>query len=128
MEKYINDKYYKSNITAVIICCAQKVHKNLGSGFQEVIYQRALEIEFKKEKLKFEKEKEMNIYYESTLIGKRRVDFLVDGDIMVELKAIAELEKLNVAQIINYLEAYKVKVGLLINFGEKSLKVKRYVK
>jgi GxxExxY protein len=100
----------------------------LGNGFQEVIYHRALEIEFQKEGLLFEREKEMNIFYDEQLIGTRRVDFLVDGDVMVELKAITKLEDVNVAQLINYIEAYKVKVGLLINFGSKSLEVRRYVK
>ncbi len=128
MEKYINKNYYKSDITAKIIGCAQKVHRQLGNGFQEVIYQRSLEIEFEKEKLKFEREKEMDIFYEDKLIGNRRVDFLVDKDIMVELKAITKLEDVNIAQLINYIEAYKVKVGLLINFGTKSLQVKRYIK
>jgi GxxExxY protein len=84
--------------------------------------------EFSNIGLKFEREKEMDIAYEGTAIGKRRVDFLVDGDIMVELKALTKLEEVNVAQLINYIEAYKVKVGLLINFGSKSLEVKRYIK
>src|SRR3989339_191281 len=128
MEKYTNDKYYKSDITGKIIGCAQKVHTTLGNGFQEVIYQRALEIEFEKEKLTFEREKEMDIFYEGKLIGNRRVDFLVDEDIMVELKALTKLEDVNTAQIINYIEAYKVKIGLLVNFGSRSLEVKRYVK
>jgi len=128
MEKYVNNKYYKSEITGNIIGCAQKVHKQLGNGFQEVIYQRALEIEFEKEKMKFEREKEMDIFYEDRIIGNRRVDFVVDGDIMVELKAITKLEDVNIAQLINYIEAYKVKLGLLINFGTRSLEVRRYVK
>ena len=128
MEKYINDKYYKSDITGKIIGCAQKVHQFLGNGFQEVIYQRALEIELNKEGLKFAREKEMDVFYEDVLIGNRRVDFLVDDDVMVELKAITKLEEVNIAQLINYIEAYKVKIGLLINFGAKSLEVKRYIK
>ena len=125
---YVNEKYYKSDIKARIIACAQKVHRVLGNGFQEVIYQRALEIEFQKEGLKFEREKEMDIIYEENLIGARRVDFLIDNDIMVELKALTKLEEVNVAQLINYIEAYKVKIGLLVNFGAKSLEVKRYIK
>jgi len=128
MEDYVDNKYYKSEITGKIIGCAQEVHKRLGNGFQEVIYQRALEIEFEKEGLKFEREKEMDIFYEEKLIGNRRVDFVVDGDIMVELKAITKLEDVNTAQLINYIEAYKVTVGLLINFGARSLEIKRYVK
>jgi GxxExxY protein len=128
MKDFINNDYYKSDITGRVIKCAQKVHRIMGNGFQEVIYQRALEIEFETERLKFEREKEMDIHYEGNLIGTRRVDFLVDEDIMVELKALTKLEDVNTAQLINYIEAYKVKVGLLINFGARSLEVKRYVK
>jgi GxxExxY protein len=125
---YVNNKYYKSEITSKIIGSAQKVHGYLGNGFQEVIYQRALAIEFSKINIVFEREKEMDIYYEDNKIGNRRVDFLVDGDIMVELKALIKLENVNIAQLVNYIEAYKVKIGLLINFGAKSLEVKRYIK
>jgi GxxExxY protein len=128
MDNYIDEKYYKSDVTGKIIKCAQKVHRTLGNGFQEVIYQRSLAIEFEKEGLKFEREKEMDIFYEEQLVGTRRVDFLVDRDVMVELKAITKLEDVNIAQLINYIEAYKVKLGLLINFGARSLEVKRYVK
>ena len=128
MSNFVKEKYYKSDITGKIIKCAQKVHRFLGNGFQEVIYQRALKIELQKEELKFEREKEMDIFYEDILIGNRRVDFLVDDDIMVELKAITKLEDVDIAQLINYIEAYKVKIGLLINFGSKSLEVRRYIK
>ena len=128
IKEYVNHKYYKSEITGSVISCAQRVHRNLGNGFQEVIYQKALEIELDKSGLKFEREKEMDIVYDNVLIGHRRVDFLVDGDVMVELKALTKLEDVNIAQLINYIEAYKVKIGLLINFGSKSLEVKRYIK
>ena len=128
MDNYIDSRYYKSDITGMIIKCAQRVHSKLGNGFQEVIYQRALEIEFNEVGLEFIREKEIPIYYKDKEIGTRRVDFLVDGDIMVELKAITELEKVHYAQAINYVEAYKVKIGLLINFGGQSLEVKRFVK
>ena len=94
---YINNKYYKSDITGKIIGCAQKVHRFLGAGFQEKIYQRALKIELSKLCLNFEREKEMDIFYEDILIGNRRVDFLVDGDIMVELPWITKC-----IQIIKY--------------------------
>jgi len=124
----IDGRYKFSDITSGVIGCAMRVHSALGNGFQEVIYQRALEIEFEKEGLKFAREREMDIFYENILIGNRRVDFLVDGDIMVELKAITKLEDVNIAQLINYIEAYKVRVGLLINFGAKSLEIKRYIK
>jgi len=125
---YVNEKYYKSDITAKIIQAALKVHNYLGTGFQEIIYQRALEIEFSELGLNFEREKEMPIFYKGLEIGSRRVDFLVEGDIMVELKALTQLEDVHIAQLINYIEAYKVKVGLLINFGAKKLEVKRFIK
>lgn len=125
---YVDDKYYKSDITAKIINCAYKVHNFMGTGFQEVIYQRALKIEFEELGLSFEREKEMMIFYKELEIGERRVDFLVDGDIMVELKALSKLEDVHVAQLMNYIEAYKVRIGLLINFGAKKLEVKRFIK
>jgi GxxExxY protein len=125
---YINNKFYKSEITAKVIEAAYSVHNFLGNGFQEVIYQRALMREFIDLGLMFEREKEMTIIYKEAKIGLRRVDFLVDEDIMVELKAITKLEDVHLAQLINYIEAYKVKLGLLINFGGRSLEVRRFVK
>jgi len=101
------------------------VHKILGSGFPEVIYQRALALELSENQLVFEREKEMPIFYKGTHIGTRRVDFLVDGEVAVELKAVARLDDAHLAQGINYLEAYNLEVGLLINFGAKSLEFKR---
>ncbi len=112
-------------ITKRIIGCAMKVHSTLGNGFQEVIYQRALEIEMSLEGLKFEREKEMPVMYKSYNIGTRRVDFFVEGKIMVELKALIRLEDVHLAQAKNYLEAYNMEIGLLINFGAKSLEFKR---
>ena len=116
------------DLTRKIIGCAMKVHSTMGNGFQEVIYQRALEIEMKYEGLSFEREKEMELFYRDEKIGTRRVDFLVEEKIMVELKAITKLEDVHYAQAINYLEAYKMQVGLLINFGGKSLEFKRVYK
>lgn len=101
------------------------VHKTLGNGFQEVIYQRALAIEMGLAGLEFSREFEMPIFYREEQIGTRRVDFLVDGVISVELKAITKLEDDHFAQAINYLEAYNLEIGLLINFGETSLNFKR---
>jgi GxxExxY protein len=112
-------------ITKRIIGCAMKVHSTLGNGFQEVIYQRALEIEMSLEELKFEREKEMPVIYRSYNIGTRRVDFFVEEKIMVELKALILLEDVHLAQAKNYLEAYNMEIGLLINFGAKSLEFKR---
>ena len=121
----IKQEYKYSDITKKIIGCAMKVHSSLGNGFQEVIYQRALAIEMNKNGLSFEREMEMGIYYDNEHIGTRRVDFFVEGKVMVELKALVNLEKVHLAQALNYLEAYKIDVGLLINFGAPSLQFKR---
>ncbi len=121
----INEKYKYSELTGKIIGCAMKVHSTLGNGFQEVIYQRCLAIEMEKQELVFARELEMPIYYEGTDVGTRRVDFLVEDKIMVELKALSKLEDVHLAQALNYLEAYKLETGLLINFGSKSLEFKR---
>ena len=113
------------DITRRIIAAAMKVHSALGNGFQEVIYQRAMEIEMPFENLSSQREMEMPIFYREQQIGTRRVDFFVEEKIMVELKAIIKLEDVHLAQAMNYLEAYKMEVGLLINFGSKSLEFKR---
>jgi GxxExxY protein len=114
-----------NNITHKIIGCAMQVHNTLGNGFQELIYQRALAIELSFNGLSFEREKEMSIFYRDEQIGTRRVDFFVENCIMVELKALELLEAVHKAQAINYLEAYNVADGLLINFGGLSLDFKR---
>ncbi len=121
----VQDKYPESELTGKIIGCAMEVHKFLGNGFQEVIYQRALAIEMASQGFSFSREHEMNIYYKGENIGTRRVDFFVEGKIMVELKAIIQLEDVHLAQAINYLEAYNMPIGLLINFGSPSLQFKR---
>lgn len=102
-----------------------EVHKLLGNGFQEVIYQRALEYEMEIQGLSFAREFEMPIFYKEKQVGTRRVDFLVEGIISVELKALTQLEPVHLAQAINYLEAYNLEIGLLINFGETKLKFHR---
>ncbi|WP_299501597.1 GxxExxY protein [Mucilaginibacter sp.] len=112
-------------LTEKIIGCAMKVHSLLGNGFQEVIYQRCLAIEMQKQGLGFARELEMPIYYDGIDVGTRRVDFFVEDVIMVELKAIINLEDVHLAQAMNYVEAYKMEIGLLINFGAKSLQFKR---
>ena len=114
-----------SDITEKIIGCAMKVHRELGSGFLEYIYQRALEIELKKSLIKFIREYEMPIYYQGEKIGMRIVDFFIDEKIMVEIKAVTDLNEVHLAQGLNYLEASGYEVGLLINFGAKSLQFKR---
>jgi len=102
-----------------------QVHRTLGNGFQEVIYQRALSIEFELDNLKFVREQEMSIFYRDRAIGSRRVDFFVENSIMVEIKATTKLEDVHLAQAMNYLECYKIHIGLLVNFGQRSLEFKR---
>ncbi len=114
-----------ADITEKILKCAFRVHSVLGNGFQEVIYQRAMAIEMRKNGLNFSREFEMPIYYDDIHIGTRRVDFLVEDLISVELKAVIHLENVHLAQAKNYLEAYNIEVGLLINFGAVSLEYKR---
>jgi GxxExxY protein len=112
-------------LTRKIIGCAMQVHKVLGNGFQEVIYQRALAIEFSFQGLDFTREMEMDLYYRNQHIGTRRVDFFVEGKVMVEIKAIELLQDVHKAQAINYCEAYNIADGLLLNFGSRSLEFKR---
>lgn len=112
-------------LTHKIIGCAMKVHSTLGNGFQEVIYQRALAIEMGKQGLGFQREMSMSIYYDGIDIGTRRVDFFVENQIMVELKAVIKLEDVHLAQAMNYCQAYNLPIGLLINFGSKSMEFKR---
>ncbi len=114
-----------NDITHKIIGCAMQVHNTLGNGFQEVIYQRALVIEMRIAELSFEREMEMPIFYHEEQIGTRRIDFFVEGCVMVELKAREKIEDVHKAQAINYLEAYNIADGLLINFGGLSLEFKR---
>ncbi len=124
----MDEKDYKySDITRRIIGAAMKVHSTLGNGFQEVIYQRALAIEMEKQGLSYQRELEMPIFYTGQDIGTRRVDFFVEDKIMVELKAVSRLEEVHLAQAINYLEAYNMEIGLLLNFGAKSLEFRRLI-
>lgn len=124
----IKQEYPLSELTGKIIGSAMEVHRILGNGFQEVIYQRALAKEMNLQGLGFSREHEMTINYKGDEIGTRRVDFFVEGQIMVELKAVVQLEDVHLAQAINYLEAYGLNIGLLINFGNTSLQFKRVMK
>ncbi len=125
MINMIKPEYKYSELTGNIIGCAIEVHKALGNGFQEVIYQRALAYEMELQGIKFSREFEMPVFYKGLQIGTRRVDFLVEEVISVELKAQINLEPVHFAQAINYLEAYNLEIGLLINFGETKLKFHR---
>lgn len=124
----INEQYKHSALTGKIIGCALEVHKALGNGFQEVVYQRALAIELGLQGVSFEREKEMPLSYKGYDIGTRRVDFFVEKLIMVEIKAVIQLEDVHLAQAINYLEAYNMEVGLLINFGSRKMDFKRVMR
>lgn len=112
-------------ITKKVIGCAMEVHSRLGNGFQEVIYQRALEYEMELNKIPFSREQEMPIFYKEKQIGTRRVDFLIQSVICLELKAITQVENVHLAQAINYLEAFNLEIGLLVNFGKTFLEFKR---
>lgn len=111
----------EAELTRQIIGCAMLVHRTLKNGFPEVMYQRALGIEMRDNGIAFSREHEMPVYFKNELIGTRRVDFLVEGKISLELKAISHVEDVHIAQALNYLEAYNIPIGLLINFGGKSL-------
>ena len=121
----IDNNYKHSELTSRVIGCAMRVHSTLGNGFQEVIYQRALQIEMSLADISFSREFEMPIHYRNQHIGTRRVDFLVDEILSVEIKATTKVEDVHFAQAINYLEAYNLETGLLNNFEERSLNFKR---
>ena len=112
-------------LTYKINGCAMKVHNTMGNGFQEVIYQRCLAIELERAGMSFTREQEHTIYYENIEVGKRRADFVVEDLVIVELKALINLEDVHLAQAKNYVVAYNKPIGLLINFGSKSLQFKK---
>ena len=121
----VEGKY--KELTGHVIGCAMEVHKILGCGFQEKIYQRALYYEMCQQQIMSVREYDMDIFYKEEKVGNRRVDFLVEVLIAVEIKALSQLEPLHLAQAINYLEAYQLEVGLLLNFGSARLEFKRIV-
>ncbi len=123
----MHEDFKFKDVTGRIIGACMQVHKILGNGFQEVIYQRALEIELPLFNLDYKREFVMQIFYRGIHIGTRRVDFLVHDTISLEIKAVIKLEDVHLAQAINYLEAYNLEIGLLINFGSKSLEIKRLI-
>lgn len=126
MEKNIQDLKY-SEITEKIIKAAFKVHTAIGSGFPEIIYQRALRIELGLMGLKCENEIMKDVFYYEYKVGSRRLDLFVEDKVLLELKAIREMDNYEINQIINYLKVFKLEVGLLLNFGKASLEVKRFV-
>lgn len=114
----------KDELTYKVIGCAMKVHNNLGNGFQEVIYQRCLAIELANAGVDFVREQEHTIFYNGIEVGSRRADFVMEGRLSVEIKAIINLEDVHLAQAKNYTVAYDFPIGLLINFGSQSLQYK----
>lgn len=122
----IKSEYKHSEVTEIIIGCAMKVHNSLGKGFPELIYQRAFLIELNKTSLTVEREIEQPVFYEGQLVGKRRVDFLINKIILIETKAISELGSSCINQILNYIDAFNLEIGLLINFGKDRLEFKRF--
>lgn len=112
-------------LTRRVIGVAMEVHKHLGNGFQEVVYQRALEHELTLKNVLHARELDMPLFYKGLQVGTRRADFVIENKIIVEIKALTDLEDVHLAQIINYLEAYNYEIGLLINFGTRSLQFKR---
>ena len=122
----LNDQRLKyPEVTGRVIGWAMAVHSTLGNGFQEVVYQRALAVEMEKRGLSFGREHEVPIFYQGVQVGTRRVDFLVEEVVLVELKAVSELGDVHLAQVINYLEAFGMAAGLLLNFGRRSLEFRR---
>lgn len=124
----MNTAAYKfADITEKIIGCSMRIHQKMRNGYQELIYHRCLCIELNKTGLPFSSELELPVYYDNIEVGKRRVDFLVDQKVIVEIKAVSELTDAHLAQALNYLETFKLEIGLLINFGAKSLEFRRLI-
>lgn len=121
------EQYRHKELTGTIIGAAMQVHTQLGLGFPEVVYQRCLAIELREVGLAFERELELPLFYRGEHVGSRRVDFLVEKTVLVELKAVSEITTLHHAQVLNYLHAYQLEVALLLNFGEPRLSFKRFI-
>ena len=126
VRRYVREEYPLSEVTARIIKAAREVHRDLGPGFEEVIYQRALALEFPAHGLDFSREVWIDVYYKGKKIGRKRVDFIVE-DVMVEIKAKAALEEVDFIQTLSYLKTSSYAVALLLNFGAKQLEIKRII-
>jgi GxxExxY protein len=123
----MSKQYKHSRITGAIIGAAMKVHSALDNGFPEVIYQRSLAIEFQNQNISYKREESMPLYYKGKSVSKRRADFLVAEKVLVELKALSEINKTHYNQVLNYLKAFDLEIALLLNFGENSLNFKRFI-
>lgn len=120
------EEYRHKELTGRIIGAAMAVHRQMGLGFPEVVYQRCLAIEMREKGLVFEQELELPLFYRGEKVGSRRVDFLVEKAVLIELKAVSEVIPLHHTQVLNYLHAYRLEVALLLNFGEPRLTYKRF--
>ena len=123
---YVTPEYPLSELTGRVIAAAQQVHRELGPGYEERIYQRALELELPAHRLNFSREEWITVRYKGQKIGRKRVDFIIE-EVMVELKAKSEIENVDVIQTLSYLKASGFRVGLLLNIGAKSLEIKRLI-
>lgn len=119
--------YLYSSLTKQIIGLGIKVHKELGPAYEEKLYQRALYLELQRAGLKFEREKEVSINYGPVRIGKKKLDFVIDGKIVVELKKVSQIDAVHKAQVVSYLKATGLKLGLILNFGQERLEIKRVI-
>ncbi len=117
--------YLYSELTSKIIGLAIKVHKSLGSAYEEKIYQRALYLELQKSGLRFEREKELSVVYNIVRIGKKKLDFVVESKVIVEIKKLEEIDKVHIAQVVSYLKTLNLEIGLILNFGKNRLEIKR---
>lgn len=120
-------KYLYSDLTSKIIGLAIKVHKELGSAYEEKIYQRALYLEFQRNNVIFEREKEINVRYGVITIGKKKLDFIVENRIIIELKKVDLINDVHIAQVVSYLKTMNLKLGLILNFGGSKLQIKRVI-
>lgn len=121
-------EYLHKDLTEKIIGLAIRIHKKLGAGYGEKIYQRALYLELRRSGLMFEREKEVSVYYEKVRLGKQILDFVVESKVVIEIKKVDELSRVHVAQVVSYLEATGIKLGLLLNFGNCKFEIKRVIK
>ena len=125
MVNYPQATHPHSQLTKQIIGLAIKIHKQIGPGFREKYYQRAMYLELQKTNLKFEREKKISIPYGKVMLGYHVVDFVMENKVIVELKSIKELTKVEIGQLTTYLRLTSCKVGLLLNFGQPTLEIKR---
>ena len=118
-------KYPLSDLTEKVIGIAINIHKEVGPGFREKYYQRALYLDFQKAGLKFEREKKITLTYRNIVLGYHALDFVVENSLVVELKSMKELSDVEIGQLVSYLRLTGYRVGLLLNFGGSRLEIKR---